>query len=121
MIHPRQIARPLAVALVALTCFAAWPAVADEQSERVKALEKRLEESLRAQAENARLIQALAARVAELERAAKASGDASAKAPSAAASTATATDHGPAIAELQQSVAQISEGLSKRSSNGDNG
>jgi len=128
MNHARQAVRPFAVAWVLLACLVAPFARADEQSDRIQALEKRLEESARAQAENAKLIQALAARVAELERAAKATPEASAKAASApgtaapaTAASPSATDHGPAIAELQQSVAQISEGLSKRSSNGETG
>ncbi len=125
MNHARQAARPLAVVLVMLACLAAPFAQADEQSDRIQALEKRLEESARVQAENAKLIQSLAARVAELERAARPADEAGAKAataaPSAATAAAPAPDHGPAIAELQQSVAQISEGLSKRSSIGETG
>ncbi len=86
-------------------------AVADEQSDRIKALEQRLESSVK-------LIEKLSARITELER-----GSAAARAVAASASaSASVTDAVPArqaqqaqeLAELQESVNQLSTSLGTR-------
>jgi hypothetical protein len=83
-------------ALGALLCTAAR---ADEQAERIKALEARLESSVQ-------LIEKLSARVAELER--------NGKAVPIKSEPPASADQAAALAILQDSVTQISEGLSKR-------
>jgi len=84
-------------------CFSLCPpAQADDQADRVNALEKRLETSMK-------LIEKLSARVAELER--------GAKSPPAKAGpdvTPARAEQAQQIAHLQESVNQISAGLSKR-------
>lgn len=85
-----------ALALV-LTACACAPAAAGEQDDRIKALEQKLEESLR-------LIRSLSDRVQELERAQR---------PAGASTAASSPDAGNAIAALQNSVKEISEGLSR--------
>ena len=79
---------------------------ADDAADRIQALEKRLETSTK-------LIEALAARVAELER-----GNKAPVAPPAAvlpaAAAASQAEAARAIAALQDDVNQISEGLSRR-------
>ncbi len=94
------------VAFAAVCCALNPTARADDQAERIQALEKRLENSVE-------LIQKLAARVAELERAA--AGNTTRPLPAAVAASAPA-EQARAIATLQHSVDQISEGLSKRGS-----
>jgi hypothetical protein len=112
--------QPLRQALAAaVICLAAsTPVLADEQSDRVQALEKKLESSLD-------LIRMLSARVAELERARPASASlptTTTAAPPVATGPAVATAPSPAavdtaqqIARLQDTVTQISESLSQRS------
>jgi len=88
--------------VVAGVCSAlALPARADAQADRIQALEKRLEAS-------AQVIDKLAARIAELERK---SGPATAAAPAAPTPTQATT-----MAALQDSVTQLSEGMSRRGS-----
>jgi hypothetical protein len=78
------------------------PVRADDQADRVKALEKRLELSVQ-------LIEKLSARVAELERIAKA------PAPRVETeSVAVRAERASEIMRLQESVNQISSGLSRR-------
>jgi hypothetical protein len=86
---------------VAAGVCSAWtaPAFADAQGDRVQALEKRLDASVQ-------LIEKLAARIAELERG---------PAPSPAAAKPADAAQTQAIAALQDSVNQISEGLNRRS------
>jgi hypothetical protein len=104
-------AKPASIVLsIALFGFVVLfsPAVrADEQSDRIKALEKRLEESLR-------LIRQLSNRISDLERTV---------APSSPAASAVAgapprppeVDRGlPSMASLQEEVDQINEGLAQR-------
>jgi len=107
--------------LFAAAVFAA-PACADEQSDRIESLEKRLERSLK-------LIEQLESRVRELEGQRPAPAVAAASAPAAGASapawgsgppSATAVSdqvrkHTEAIGALQDEVNQLSEGLSKAS------
>jgi hypothetical protein len=81
-------------------CAATTPALADSASDRIEQLEKRLEQSLK-------LIDTLAARLAEVER-----GKTAAAAAPAPAAAAPAAD----VARLQEAVAQLSDSLSKRSS-----
>jgi len=98
---------PVALAWALLSA----PALADDQSDRIKSLEERLES-------NQRLIERLAARVAELERSsntAKAPANAASQAPMQAQNPADA-QNSQALSALRESVDQISEGLSKRSS-----
>src|SRR5258706_9358091 len=130
MIRSRLLRGPLGCVVLALACLVGSAARADEQSDRIKTLEKRLEENAKLIAENARVMQALAARVAELERAAalakspsetKAASNGEPKSEAATPAAAAASHTHRAIADLQHSVAQISEGLSKRNSNSDNG
>lgn len=86
--------------LLAGLCAVATPlAWADAQADRLPALERRLESSVL-------LIERLSARIAELERGAK---------PAPATSTAGATAaQAQTIAALQDSVSQLSDGLSRR-------
>lgn len=91
--------------LAGFCCLLAAPALAQEQADRIRALEKQLADSLR-------LIEALSARVSELERARATT----AAAPAPAAPVAGSTQE---IAKLQESVAELSDSLSKRS--GDTG
>ena len=84
------IARALAAA--GLCAGLAAPACADTETQRIQALERRLESS-------AQLIEKLSVRLAELERNARPQG-----------SAAPAAETAQAIATLQQSVAQLAEG-----------
>lgn len=104
----QSIRRGLACLTVGALCIAAGAnARADEQSDRIKALEQRLERSLQ-------LIDKLSSRVAELERAARAAPVAAQAASGAQpAQAAVVEDHAKSIAALQQSVDQIADGLSK--------
>jgi hypothetical protein len=98
--QPKQIFRALVLAGACTTLGA--PAFADAQSDRMQALEKRLENSVA-------LIEKLTSRIADLERSGK---------PAASASTAAAAsnaDQAQAIATLEQSVKQLSEGMSRSS------
>jgi len=96
--------------IAALVLAAAAPAHADEAGDRIKALEERLAASVQ-------MIERLAARVSELERAAQsAASGAPAGAPGV---TNGAGDPARAITDLQASVKQISEGLSR--TNGESG
>lgn len=116
LLWPSARARALATlcALLALHL----PVLADERSDRIEALEKRLENSIK-------LIERLEARVAELEheRSARASrpGTDQAVAASSAASAPNSADsaelqsHSQAITALQREVGELSEGLSKNS------
>lgn len=91
-------------------CLALAPSArADAQSERVQALEQKLEASLQQ-------IAALSARLAELERS-RTAASVAAVAPAAPAASApvTAQSPSPELARLQDSVAQLSESLSQRS------
>jgi hypothetical protein len=111
-----------ALLLAGLCSAASLPAFADAASDRIEALEKRLERS-------AQLVEKLAARVAELEKPNKASGVAAPVAApvAAAAAVATATaannsviaEQAKAIAALQESITQISTGLNSKGA--DNG
>jgi hypothetical protein len=95
-----------AVALAAALCVASLDALADDQANRVKALEQRLERSLK-------LIEQLSNRVSELEQRTKP--EASVAAVARPASAPAASDGvAPAIAALQDEVNQINEGLSQR-------
>jgi hypothetical protein len=109
-----------ALLLAGLCSAASLPAFADAASDRVEALEKRLERS-------AQLVEKLAARVAELERTGKAAPAAAAVAAPAAVVTATATssanisanntvvaEQAKAIAALQETIGQISAGLNNK-------
>lgn len=94
-------------------------ALGDDKTDRIKALEERLES-------NMRLIEKLQSRVDELERAVKvakqpapaaaAASAAVAAAPAASTKPGGDADQARAIADLRDSIDQISEGLSKRSS-----
>jgi hypothetical protein len=101
-IQPTTLVRSM---LMASLLGASLPALADEASDRIRALEAKLESSLQ-------LIEKLSNRLGELERGGRAPGT-----PPAAAATASADAQ--AIATLQSNVAQLSESLSKRS--GDTG
>jgi hypothetical protein len=90
--------------LTALCAAMAAPALADTASDRIEQLEKKLEKSLK-------LIDTLAARLAEVERT-KPAATAAAQPPAATAASAE-------VARLQEAVTQMSESLSKRS--GDTG
>jgi hypothetical protein len=89
-----------AFALTAICAALAPNALADTQSDRIEQLEKKLEQSLK-------LIDTLASRLAEVERS---------KAPVAAPVKSTAPETSAELARLQEAVAQMSESLSKRSS-----
>ena len=102
MVRNIPLEKSRAAVFAAVTCFAlSSPAIADDQADRIQALERRLESSVE-------LIQKLSARVAELERAAAST---PAKPPTPVPAPAAQAQ---AIATLQESVGQISEGLSKR-------
>ncbi len=88
-----------------LCCALATPVVADAQVDQIKALEQRLEGSVV-------LIEKLSARIAELER--KALGAAVA-APVAVLPQPTQAASTAAITELQDSVARLTEGMNRRS------
>lgn len=100
----RRWAKRLLGTLALLGAGILWtgPAWADEPGDRIKALEKRLERSVR-------LIETLSARVAELERQARRPAH-QAEGERAAAHSEQAKD----IVQLQESVSQISSGLSRR-------
>jgi len=105
MTHRLSGAKLLAMALVSLSLS---PGVrADEQADRIKALEQRLESNLQ-------LIERLAARVAELERATKTPSSPANAASASPAAVPSQAQQAPDLAALQDSVNQISEGLSKR-------
>ncbi len=91
-VHP--IARALAAASLCAGLTA--PACADTEAQRLQALERRLESS-------AQLIEKLSLRLAELERNARPQ-----------ASAAPAAETAQAIATLQQSIAQLTEGTSAK-------
>ena len=80
------------------------PALADDQSERIKALERQLQTSLQ-------LIEKLSARVSDLERAA---GNAAPK--DQAQATARKAADAQDVARLQETVNEISAGLARRDS-----
>lgn len=92
-------------------------AFADDKTDRIKSLEERLES-------NQRLIEQLQRRVEELERSTRQAKEPVAAAPAASspvaatapAKTAAETEQARAISDLRNSIDQISEGLSKRSS-----
>ena len=104
--RPHPLLRALVLAGLCSTLLA--PAWADAQSDRLDALERR-------QDTNARLIEKLTARLAELEGA----GKAPAKPVGAAPAPASRPDQSQAIAALQQTVDQLAAGLTQRGS--DNG
>lgn len=94
-------------------CLHVSAACADEQADRIQSLERRLEESLRR-------IETLGARVAELERGASTparQSTADANAPVSGEGNKGA-EQARAIASLQDSVDQISKGLSQRGDDG---
>ena len=96
------------VALAILLWAVSHSALADEQSERIKLLERRLETSVR-------LIEQLSARVNELEKRARTATPA--QAASTAATSASAPSGEPAsptVESLQEDVNQINDSLSKR-------
>ena len=102
MIHRLSGAKLLAMTLMSMSCSTGVRA--DEQTDRIKALEQRLES-------NIQLIEKLSARVDELERATNA------QTPSASGSLASpppAPSQARELTALQESVNQISEGLSRR-------
>ena len=94
---------PVTVAAAGACLLVAVPVRADDQAEKIKALEKRLERSVQ-------LIETLAARVAELERRARNQAPATAEREPTPAQVEQARD----LVLLQESVTQISSGLSKR-------
>jgi hypothetical protein len=95
-----------ALILAALCGAFGAPAWADAQSERIDALERRLERS-------ALLVEQLAARIAELERAARSAAPVAA-AGGAGGGAEQAQTQTQAITALQESVNQISSGLNQR-------
>jgi hypothetical protein len=95
----RRLSLTKLVAVTGLWMCLGTSAQADEQADRIKALEQRLESSVQ-------LIEKLSARVAELER-----GD---KAKPAKMEPGAPADQAQALAALQESVAQMSDGLGKR-------
>ncbi len=95
-----------ALALAGLCCASLPQALADTATDRIEALEKRL-------AASSRLIEQLAARVAELEKPGKPAPAAAAAGP-AAATTAEVKSQAEAIAALQNNVSQIAAGLNQR-------
>ena len=103
MLSKRCVTRLLgALAAVGAGLLLSTPVLADDQADRIKALEKRLERSVQ-------LIETLSARVAELERNAKNA------APKAEVQRAAAlTEQASEIVRLQEGMNQISSGLSKR-------
>ncbi len=104
---------PLARSLLAagLSCALMSGALADDEATRIQALEGRLDSSLR-------LIEALSARLADLERAKPEAKAAHVAGQSVAPTSAQAQTQAQAqdITALQDSVAQLSDSLSKRSS-----
>ncbi len=99
--------------LAGLCSAASLPAFADAQTERIDALEKRLERSNQ-------LVEKLAARIAELERPAKtAAAPAATPVVAAVAAAPAATAQAAEIAALKETVNQISAGLNSKG--GDNG
>lgn len=106
MTQPSKVFRALVAAGLCSTLGA--PAFADAQSDRLQALEKRLEGSVK-------IIETLSARIAELERQAKAA-PALASAQAAQAVQAVQAVQAQTMATLQDSVTQLSEGLNRRSS-----
>ena len=101
------------VAACCVVALASLGARADDQAERIKALEQRLDSS-------AKLIDQLSRRISDLERSAgTASPPVAATAASAAASTpatalATASPPSPSLTSLQEQVDQINDGLNHR-------
>lgn len=95
---------PRALVVAGLCITMVSNAHADAQSDRIQALEKGLENSLK-------LIEVLSARLAELERTKGMPKPVAA----VAAPTPAPTDQAQEIARLQESVAQLSDSLSKRS------
>jgi len=107
MTHRISGAKLIVLSAVFLSLSArAW---ADEQADRIKALEQRLESS-------AQLIEKLAARVAELERTARPPTTAASQALASPAPLPLPAQQAQDLSALQDSVNQISEGLSKRMS-----
>jgi hypothetical protein len=98
--QPKKIFRALVLAGACSTLGA--PAFADAQSDRMQALEKRLENS-------AALIEKLSARLAELERGSK-----PVVASTAAMASTSNAEQAQAIATLEQSVKQLSEGMGRK-------
>jgi hypothetical protein len=101
--QPKQIFRALVLAGACSTLGA--PAFADAQSDRMQALEKRLENSVA-------LIEKLTSRIADLERGGKPAASASTAAVASNAEQAQAQSQ--AIATLEQSVKQLSEGMGRK-------
>lgn len=90
----------VAAGLLGLSSPSVW---ADEQAERLQALEKRLEQSVQ-------LIERLSARLAELEQLGRSGARPAVVAPAAMVVPASSQ----ALASLEQTVAQLSEGLGRR-------
>jgi hypothetical protein len=116
LLRPATCTRILATLCVLLVLH--LPVLADERTDRIETLEKRLEKSLK-------LIERLEARVAELERdrnarTSRPGAEQAAAAPAPASApkgvdNAELQSHAQAITALQQEVDQLSEGLSKSS------
>ncbi len=98
------------VAACCVVALASSSARADDQAERIKALEQRLDSS-------AKLIEQLSKRIGDLERSARAptvavAVSAAASAPTAAVAAASAPS--PSLTSLQEQVDQINDGLNHR-------
>jgi hypothetical protein len=94
--------------LAVLCCSLSLPALAQDQAERIRSLEQRLSESLMR-------IEALSARLEQLERAA--APPSSPPAPPVSPASAPGGNEARAIATLQEDMRQISRGLSQRREN----
>jgi hypothetical protein len=109
--QPRQFARwGCRSLLICSLVFAAPLALAEDAADRIRALEKRLEEGLK-------LIEKLSARVGELERstaAAVPSATQSARLPEPASNAALVAPQAESITALQEDVRQLSESVSRR-------
>jgi hypothetical protein len=98
--------------LAGLCTAASMPALADAQSDRIDALEKRLERSNQ-------LVEKLASRLAELERPSRAAAAPAAASTAVVAIAPQVTSQAAEIAALKESIGQISAGLNSKG--GDNG
>ncbi len=109
--HPRHFGRWSLRSLLICSLVSAAPlALADDAADRIRALEKRLEESLK-------LIEKLATRVGQLERsnaAAAPPATRSATLPEPVSDAASNASQAESITALQDDVRQLSEGLSRR-------
>ncbi|MBL8319466.1 MAG: hypothetical protein JNJ42_13730 [Burkholderiaceae bacterium] len=94
-------ARAGQAAVVLALCAMPALASADDSAARIRALEEKLERSVQQ-------IEALKARVAELEKTARVPGR-----PAGQGEASAATSNSPSVSELQQTVNQLSEGLAR--------